>query len=259
MRPLPPGTAQKPPPVALKYRSGLAPLRDGVIDGRVNPLVFDDLIRFPVIKLYEETFRKATGVSLGVVPPGELRQRQSLGAHENELCTLLAATPAGCTACMEAQATAHRGAARKLAPQQVSCFAGLTDVAVPVMVGGRHVATLISGQVFRREPTERDFQIVVGMVGQGPEWEGRVRRAYFATPVASPEKLDSVSGLLAVRRGEHHRMAEPLEHAPTDGGLGRIEIPAGDRNNDLRHVDLRRRAIRRGLAWALALRHMNGR
>jgi hypothetical protein len=55
-------------------------------------------------------------------------------------------------------------AGKKLVPQQFSCFAGLTDIAVPVVVNGRHVATMMGGQVFRRPPTERDFQMVVKML-----------------------------------------------------------------------------------------------
>ncbi len=149
---------------------------------------------------YEDAFRKATGVSLKVVPPEETSQRLSFGLGENGFCSLVGGTPAGCAACVETERRVQRLAAKKRIPQQVHCFAGLTVVAVPVLVGGRHVATLLSGQVFRREPTERDFLMVSQMVegGQLAEWESRARRAYFETPVVTADRFQAILQLLGV-------------------------------------------------------------
>src|ERR1017187_5634489 len=130
----------------------------------MNQIVFDDLLRWPVVQDYETAFRKVTGLSLKVVPPVESGQRLSFGEFENAFCSLVTRTSAGCDACLEAERRAQRSAGKKLVPQQVSCFAGLTDVAVPVVVNGRHVATMMSGQVFRRPPTESDFQKMVKML-----------------------------------------------------------------------------------------------
>jgi AraC-like DNA-binding protein/ligand-binding sensor protein len=166
----------------------------------VKPLTFDDLLRLPVIEFYESAFRRATGVPLKVVPPGEPRQRVSLGPDENPFCTIVACTPGGCQACLELQTRVQRSLAKRMTAQQISCFAGLTDVAVPVQIGGRHVATLMSGQVFRREPTERDFLLVAGMLRDGTddEWEQQARRAYFATPVVTADRFEAIVQLLNV-------------------------------------------------------------
>jgi AraC-like DNA-binding protein/ligand-binding sensor protein len=165
----------------------------------VHPLAFDDLIRLPVITFYETAFSKATGVPLKVVAPDEPDRRLCFGPQENAFCTLVTGTPAGCAACLEAQTRVQRTVARKLNPQQVSCFAGLTDVAVPVLVGGRHVATLMSGQVFRREPTERDFRLIASMVNlSGGDGEKKARAAYFATPVVTADRFQAIIQLLNV-------------------------------------------------------------
>lgn len=129
----------------------------------VKQVEFENLARLPVIEFYEAAFRKATGASLKVVPPGEPRHRLNLGKDENAFCRLAAGTPSGCDACLETQIRVQRLAGKKLTAQQINCFCGLTDVAVPVVIGGRHVATLLSGQVFRREPTERDFKMVAAL------------------------------------------------------------------------------------------------
>jgi AraC-like DNA-binding protein/ligand-binding sensor protein len=166
----------------------------------MKPVAFDDLARLSVVEHYETAFRKATGVLLKVVPPDGAGQRVSFGPEQNGFCALTTSTPAGCAACLETEVRVTRSAARKLLPQQIHCYAGLTVVAVPVVVGGRHVATLLSGQVFRREPTQRDFLMVVKMLGGAPgaDWERKARQAYFETPVVTADAFQAVTQLLNV-------------------------------------------------------------
>ncbi len=158
---------------------------------------YDELRHQPIVAHYEGAFRHATGVPMKVVPPTEPRQPLSL-APDNPFCALIASSPKGCEACRALQARAQRAAPKRHGAYQITCFAGMTDVAVPVMIGERHIATLFSGQVFRREPTERDFTLVAGMVGDeaDPTWEARARAAYFATPVVSAERFQAVVQLL---------------------------------------------------------------
>jgi AraC-like DNA-binding protein/ligand-binding sensor protein len=166
----------------------------------VKQVTFEDLVRLPILGFYEAAFRKATGVSLRVVPPDEPPPRLDPGPLENPFCVLVNGTPTGCDACRETRWRAQRGAATKRGSQQVSCFAGLTDVAVPVLLDGRHVGTLMSGQVFRREPTERDFKMVAQMlhVDQGADWERKARKAYFATPVVTADRFQAIIQLLTM-------------------------------------------------------------
>lgn len=161
---------------------------------------FDALQRLPVISFYEDAFRKATGVPLKVAPAGDPTQRLDLGSGENPVCVLLSGTPGGCAGCLESQKRLLRSAGKGSVAQQVSCFAGLTDVAVPVVIGGEHRAALLSGQFFRRQPTERDFKLVVQMLGanRGPEWEQTLRQAYFETPVVTAERFEAILQLLGV-------------------------------------------------------------
>ena len=166
----------------------------------MNQPTFERISRLPVVQYYEEAFRKATGVPLAVVAPEEPAQRCAMGRSENPFCTLSAGTAVGCAACTEVQARARRAASRQAGPTQVNCYAGLTEVAVPVVVRGRHVATLMSGQVLRREPTQRDFELVLKLIGAGQDgaWETRLRKAYFDTPVVNAERFEAIIQLLSV-------------------------------------------------------------
>jgi len=160
-------------------------------------LAFEDLARLPLVERYEVAFRKATGVTLTLVPPGV---SEGPRVAQNSFCVLAGATPAGCAYCAEAETRVRRVAARKLSSHQIYCYAGLTVMAAPVLVAGHHAATLLSGQIFRREPTERDFQILVKMLGCGAdsEWIKRARRAYFETPVLNAERFQAAVRLLEV-------------------------------------------------------------
>ena len=166
----------------------------------MKPVAFAELARMPILEHYEEAFRKATGVSLRLVSPVEPKQRVHFGDGQNAFCTLVGSIPEGCNACLETQADTKRSVAATLAAQQVHCFAGLTEIAVPVVIDGRHVATLMSGQVFRRAPTERDFETMIKKLGCGldKKWEKKAREAYFKTPVVTMGKLEAIVLLLSV-------------------------------------------------------------
>ncbi len=166
----------------------------------MKTLTFEDLARLPVLQFYEAAFRKATGVSLKVVPSDSTTRCRNFGATENGFCALVACTPEGCAACLEDETRARQAVARKLTQQQLHCYAGLTVLGAPILVEGRHVATLLSGQIFRREPTERDFLMVMKMLGREPEsdWGKQARKAYFETPALTADRVQAVLQLLDV-------------------------------------------------------------
>lgn len=165
----------------------------------MKPLAYEDLARLPVVAFYESAFRKATGVSLKVIPP-DCDPQQDIRPRGNAFCEQVANTPGGCAACRQDEQRAQRGAAVKLTTRQIYCYAGLTVVAAPVIVAGNHVATFLSGQIFRREPTERDFQMVLQMLGAGlgSDWTKKTRKAYFETPVLTAERFQAAVQLLEV-------------------------------------------------------------
>ena len=164
----------------------------------MKDLTFDELANLPLLQQYEKAFRKATGVSLQLLPPDENKRRANLRQSENPFCAIVSSTPAGCAACLETQRRIENSTAADLATHQIYCFAGLTDIAIPVVIAGRHVATLLSGQIFRREPTPQDFEAMMKKIGgfRDKAWEKSVRKSYFQTPVVSPDTLDAVIQIL---------------------------------------------------------------
>jgi AraC-like DNA-binding protein/ligand-binding sensor protein len=166
----------------------------------VKQTAFEALGRSKIVRDYEAAFRQATGLSLKLVPAGMPEKRLELGSRENPFCALVTNSPGGCEACRKIQAEAQRRTGRKFAPHSVRCFAGLTDVAVPVVVGGEQVATLLGGQVLRRKPTRREFIQLTGFL---IEWGLQtdlhcVEEAYFHTRVVTDEQFKSMVRLLTI-------------------------------------------------------------
>lgn len=163
-----------------------------------SPVTFEDLARLPVVRSFAEAFAKTTGVSLTLVPPNDPDQRLRLEFAENGFCKLVAGGPPGSEACLDCHAQLLRDAAGELVTKQIQCFAGLTMIAVPVVIGGRHAATWLGGQVLRGAPTHRDFaRAAPGLGGQlAGKWRERASKAYFRTPVVTAEQLQAIIQLV---------------------------------------------------------------
>jgi AraC-like DNA-binding protein len=166
----------------------------------VSSAVYNALKRSKSLCDVERAFRDATGLSLKLVRSGEAPVRLAPGGDENTFCALMATSASACAACLEVQRELQCRLGRKLAPQDICCFAGMTELAVPVVVGGEHVATLLGGQVFQEKPGRRQFNRVAR---QMREWgmSGRLRqikRAYFSTPVVSEKQFQGALRLLVM-------------------------------------------------------------
>jgi ligand-binding sensor protein/AraC-like DNA-binding protein len=79
------------------------------------------------------------------------------------------------------------------------CHFGLTDIAVPVVANGHHIATLFSGQVLTEQPNEAAFDEVRKAVGH-LEWVNtdELRRAYWNTVVVTHEDVQRTVEMLEV-------------------------------------------------------------
>jgi AraC-like DNA-binding protein len=164
----------------------------------VSSAVYHALTRSELLRDVERAFRDATGLSLKLVRSGEPPVRSALGRHENTFCALMATSTSACAACLEVQRELQYRLGRKLAPQEICCFAGMTELAVPVVVGGEHVATLLGGQVFQGKPGRRQFNRVARQLRKSGMTDRlrQMKRAYFRTPVLSEKQFQGAVRLL---------------------------------------------------------------
>ena len=81
--------------------------------------------------------------------------------------------------------------------QVYRCHAGLTDIAVPVIAGGRHIATLYSGQVLTEKPSSAGFHRVARDVGRLQYINiGELENAYWEVPVVSDADIENTVRIL---------------------------------------------------------------
>jgi AraC-like DNA-binding protein len=164
----------------------------------VSSAVYNALTRSKVLCDVERAFRDATGLSLKLVRSGEPPLRLASGRHENNFCALMATSASACAACLEVQRELQRRLGLKLAPQEICCFAGMTELAVPVVVGGEHVATLLGGQVFQGKAGRQQFNCVARQLRKwGMDDRLRqIKRAYSYTPIVSEKQFQGAVRLL---------------------------------------------------------------
>lgn len=82
-------------------------------------------------------------------------------------------------------------------PYVYECRFGLTDIAVPVIVDGRQIATLFTGQVLREPPTEESFaRVAKAASALGYVDLQRLAEAYRKLPVVSEEEIRNTTQIV---------------------------------------------------------------
>jgi AraC-like DNA-binding protein len=165
-----------------------------------------------ILHTHRTAYRRATGMPFSVSPPGAPRPPPVCG---RTFCALIGGTPTGCARCQEAHGELKRLAESQGQSAHAECFAGLTELAVPVVSDGRHVATLWSGQVFRRVPSEEDFVRASAPFRSElcPGGMHEARLVYFARPVFTNEQWHHAMGMLHDIASD---FGDQTAHAPDD-------------------------------------------
>ncbi len=147
---------------------------------------------------YERAFSDATGLPLRLRPVESWQLPHHGQRKENKFCAMLAEKSRACAACLQVQQclseTARDGS------KTVNCSAGLSDTAVPVKLGDRVVGFLHTGQIFRKKPTNSQWEKVAQLAR---EWglqipEEQLRDAWFKTRVMTTKEHDAVVRLLEI-------------------------------------------------------------
>ncbi len=163
--------------------------------------IFKLLSGSQILRDYELAFHDLSGAALNLLSPDPAEQEKVAISHASPFCALLAHTTAGCRLCRKVQADAHNRVSDGRSPYPVYCFAGLREVAVPVIVAGHHEATLLAGEVFvGKAPTKQGFSRTVRqLVKFGIETDLRVlEQSYMHTRVLSQKQFDAMVRLLKV-------------------------------------------------------------
>ncbi|MBK9137433.1 MAG: helix-turn-helix domain-containing protein [Verrucomicrobia bacterium] len=147
---------------------------------------------------YHRAFGDMTGLPLALRPLESWQLPYHGRRNENAYCAMMASKSAACAACLHTQQRLSELAQE--APRTVTCVSGMCETAVPVRLGDRLVGLLQTGQVFRKKPTQGQFEHIARLV-EGWELEvprSALRRAYHATRVLSATEHDAVIRMLGI-------------------------------------------------------------
>ena len=147
---------------------------------------------------YERAFSETTGLPVALRPVECWQLPHHGGRKENPFCALMATKSRACAACLQVQQKLSETATHE--PQTVTCQLGLSDTAVPVRLGEKVIGYLQTGQVFRKKPTEAQFERTLKLCR---EWgievdDDTLREAYFSTRILSAKQHEAMVKLLAI-------------------------------------------------------------
>jgi len=173
-------------------------------DLEVPPLVHQSLAQF----------RKTVGLAAVLVPASAPNKPIRYGIQENEFCRRVwNSCEGGCAECYQTQQKLLRRFERKLKTHSLCCAAGIVQLAVPVVVRGKHVATVMGGKVRVQPASRAQFRALARRLGlQGTPAELRaMEAAYLQSHLLPPAKLRAAVRLLETLA---RLFAETISHHP---------------------------------------------
>jgi AraC-like DNA-binding protein len=147
---------------------------------------------------YERAFSEATGLPVALRPVDSWQLPHHGQRSENPFCAMLATRSRACAACLQVQQKLAERA--RYEPGSETCQVGMCDTAVPVRLGDQLVGFLHTGQIFRRKPTEAQFNRVAQLCNDWgvPVDREKLRTAYFNTRVLSQKEHEAMVKLLQI-------------------------------------------------------------
>jgi AraC-like DNA-binding protein/ligand-binding sensor protein len=167
---------------------------------RVNRIagMVQKLSRSETFKEYERAFGDATGLPLALRPLEVWNLSMAGKPRENRFCGLMAQCNRSCAACLQMQE--RIGDENAAGSTTVTCFAGLSDTAVPVRIGEGIIGYLQTGQVSLKTPSAAQFEKITSQL---MEWDAKldlaeVKEAYFQSRVLSSVQYNGMIKMLEI-------------------------------------------------------------
>lgn len=130
----------------------------------LDHLTLTDVIDIGFLQQFQDDFAKGVGVaSVTVDPDGKpLTNPSSYTRFCNDYTH---STECGDKRCAESHHKGGEEAVRTGKPIVYECHAGLIDFAAPIVLEGRHIGTILGGQVIIDTPQEEKYRKIAGEIG----------------------------------------------------------------------------------------------
>jgi AraC-like DNA-binding protein len=160
--------------------------------------LIEALVNSKVFQEYERAFTEATGLPVALRPVETWQLPHHGKRNEGPFCSIISEKSRACASCLSVQEKLSECASEEA--YTIGCPNGLSDTAVPVRLGDRLIGFLQTGQVFRKRPTQAQFERAAKQVA---EWgvdidRETLRQAFFSTKVVPAKQHDAVVKLLSI-------------------------------------------------------------
>lgn len=176
--------------VKAKIESGVALNSDHLVDGKYSIRDLVDLDRLS--RIFEE-FSQATGFTTGFV--SYPNQEVLIGTGWRDICTKFhRACPESVRHCKESNLSLTKQLKNLQELSIRHCGLGLVDGATPVIIKGKHIASIFTGQVLFEQPDVERFKQQAETFGFDVD---QYLRALAEVPVVPEERLKTILSFLS--------------------------------------------------------------
>lgn len=150
-----------------------------------------DLIDIKLLQELQDTFAKTMGVaSIAVDDKGPITKPSNF----TDFCIKhTRGTAEGYRRCNECDIKWGKVAAESGKPVIYDCHSGLRDFAVPIVVGGQHIASILGGQILTKVPDEKHFRELARELGID---EDKYIEALEKIKIVPAETVDAAANFL---------------------------------------------------------------
>jgi AraC-like DNA-binding protein/ligand-binding sensor protein len=163
-----------------------------------NKQLVEKLTRSAIYRDYVRAFSATTGMPLALRAVEDWQPALRGAQNENPFCELMARSNRVCAACLEVQRKLTEKAGNRSCT--VTCFAGLSDSAVPIRVGDQLIGFLQTGQVLLKQSDKFRFdRVAKQLVNSGINIDlSKAREAYIHTRVLTKTQYRAMLRLLEI-------------------------------------------------------------
>ncbi|MBS1230074.1 MAG: Histidine kinase domain S-box [Proteobacteria bacterium] len=161
------------------------------MDG-IHRINYSDLVDLPQLQALMESFSQVIGLANAVI---DVDGKVLVSAGWQTACTgFHRVNPDSCRRCTQSDTSLVESMTQGVPFAVYRCLNGLVDTAAPIMVDGKHVANVFTGQCLTEPP---DFDFFRQQASQFGFDETRYLSAIAALPVLAPQRLESITRLYA--------------------------------------------------------------
>ncbi len=162
--------------------------------------LIESLKSSPFYQVCQNAFRDATDLPLSIIPGNHAAFNPGHASpHQNPFCHLINSLHGTCTQCSKEQQHLLSHAQEKAFSH--TCFAGLTETAVPVRLGHQNIGFLKTGQIFVHSPCPEQIESLrqqIATDGYSEDETVDLFEKYSQTPVFGEKKYAGMVTLLSV-------------------------------------------------------------